>query len=57
MRSWSFWRRELKKRLLLGPEDDGIGTQYGNRIRLRLPRGSSGSGRRSGMGRIRRNRK
>jgi len=38
MRSWNFWKRELKKRLLLGPEDDGIGDTYGQRARLiRLP--------------------
>jgi hypothetical protein len=39
MRSWHFWKHELKKRLLLGPENDGIGDSYGRRIRLWLPGG------------------
>jgi len=40
LRSWSFWKRELKKRLLLGPEDDGIGASYGGqKVRfLKWPR-------------------
>jgi len=25
MRSWAFWKRGIKTRLLLGPDDDGIG--------------------------------
>jgi hypothetical protein len=39
VRSWSFWKRELKKRLLLGPENDGIGDTRGQRVRyLNWPR-------------------
>jgi len=43
MRSWASWKREIKKRLLLGPENDGIGDAYGRRLRLRLPGGGKSS--------------
>ncbi|MFH1149380.1 MAG: hypothetical protein V1748_02785 [Actinomycetota bacterium] len=37
MRSWRFWKREIRKRLLLGPEDDGLGDVYGRRARFWSP--------------------
>ena len=42
MRSWSFWKRELKKRLLLGPSEDGSAESHtGQKVRfLRWPRGT-----------------